>query len=44
MRKIKRMVAKARMKKAGYTQICKKHNSIGVKQTSKFSLHWREFV
>ena len=44
MRKIKRMIAKERMKKAGYTQICKKRNKKGEKGPSKFSMHWREFV
>ena len=44
MRKIKRMVAKQRMKDAGITQICKKHNREGHKMPSKFSLHWRQFA
>lgn len=39
MRKLKRSVARARMKKAGWTQLNKK---IGGR--SKFAEHWREFI
>lgn len=41
MRKLKRAVAKANMKKAGLVQICK-GNKRGNK--SYFALNWREWV
>lgn len=39
MRKLRRMVARERMKKAGLIQVCK--HTTG---TSYFAKHWREYV
>lgn len=39
MRKLKRMVAKKNMKKAGLVRICDK-----IGGTSYFAKHWREYV
>ena len=40
MRKLRRKVARERMKKAGINQINKNDNRLG----SYFAKHWREFI
>lgn len=42
MRSLRRAVAKVRMRKAGWTRICKKQR--GDRHGSKFAAHWREFI
>lgn len=39
MRKLRRMVAREKMKRAGLSQVCKDRGS-----GSYFSKHWREFA
>jgi hypothetical protein len=41
MRKLKRMLARERMRKRGITHINKK---IGKKHSSYFADHWREYI
>lgn len=41
LRRLKRDIAKANMKRAGYRQICKKH---GDKHSSEFAAVWRDFA
>lgn len=43
-RKFDRLRAKMNMRKAGFTQLCKKRNFKGEKYPSKFALHWRDYT
>ena len=44
MRKLKRSVAKANMKKKGLRQICKKERRLDSHLPSYFALNWHDYV
>ena len=44
MRKLKRLVAKTNMKKAGIHKLFKKYNATKNGATSYFAEHWREYI